>query len=134
MAKAKFKAADVLTFPMAPMLDVVFQILIYFVFTFRVDLPEAHLAVNLPSPGAVASNRPRPKLLELQVMPGEVLLQGTPRSLEMITETLAYLAKLDPDQTVIVKVSTKAVAEELVRVLDTCRGVGLTKLNVVTLR
>lgn len=132
---AKVRSADVLTVPMAPMIDVVFQLLIYFVLTYREDLPEAHLAVNLPAPNAAQQqNQIKPKLLELQVHPGQVMLQGSPRSLDMIRETLTYLAKLDAEQTVIVKVDMLARADELVRVLDLCKGAGFSKLNVVTLR
>ena len=38
---AKERLEDVLTFPMAPMLDVMFQILVFFVATYRTDMPEA---------------------------------------------------------------------------------------------
>lgn len=118
---------------MAPMIDVVFQLLIYFILTFREELPEAHLAVNLPSPAAAASATDI-RLLELQVEPGQVLLMGTPRSLETIREKLEHLGRLDPEQTVLVKVNPLARTEELVRVLDMCKVANLTKLNVVTLR
>ncbi len=131
--KAKLQVADVLTLPFAPMLDIVFQILIYFVFTFRVDLPEAHLAVNLPSNDTIAG-RVMPRLLELQVEPGQVLLMKMPRNLDDIRSVLVGMAKLNPDQTVIIKVNTGARAEELVTVLDMCRGAGLQKLNVLTLK
>jgi len=134
MGKAKKHEAESLQIPMSSMIDVVFQLLIYFIVTSTREIPEAHLAVNLPTPSTTSSTKIKPKLLELQVMPGQVMLQGTPRSPEMIKENLTALAKLDAEQTVIVKVSPLARTEELVRVLDLCRGVGLTKLNVVTLR
>ena len=119
---------------MSSMIDVVFLLLIYFVVTQKEEISEAHLAVNLPSPNAAAQHDVKPKLLELEVHPGRVLLQGQAHSISKIKETLSYLAKLDPDQTVIVKTSMMARTEELVQVLDLCKGVGLSKLNVVTLR
>ena len=119
---------------MSSMIDVVFLLLIYFVVTQKEEISEAHLAVNLPSPNAAAQNDVKPKLLELEVHPGRVLLQGRAHSISKIKETLSYLAKLDPDQTVIVKTSLMARTGELVQVLDLCKGVGLSKLNVVTLR
>ena len=120
--------------PMSSMIDVVFLLLIYFIVTQKDEIMEAHLAVNLPSPNQNSTSEVKPKLLELEVHPGQVMLQGVPRSLDMIKETLTYLAKLDPDQTVIVKTSVMAKTEELVSVLDLCKGVGLRKLNVVTLQ
>jgi biopolymer transport protein ExbD len=120
--------------PMSSMIDVVFLLLIYFIVTQKPEISEAHLAVNLPSPDAAPTTDVKPRLLELEVHPGQVFLQGAPRPMDRIRETLAYLAKLDPDQTVMVKTSVMARTEELVNVLDLCRGVGLTKLNVVTLQ
>lgn len=134
MGLIRKKSAEQLQIPMSAMIDVVFQLLIYFIVTHQKEIPEAHLAVNLPSPNTAAAPQVKPKLLELQVMPGQILLQGVPRTLAMVQESLAYLAKLDPEQTVIVKVSLMARAEELVQVLDLCDGVGLSKLNVVTLK
>ena len=119
---------------MSSMIDVVFLLLIYFVVTHRDELSEAHLAVNLPSPNPVQQQEKKPKLLEIEVHPGQIFLQGAPRSLEAVRETLTYLAGLDADQTVMIKTSQVAPTGELVKVLDICRGAGLTKLNVVTLK
>ena len=125
---------QVVEVPMSSMIDVVFLLLIYFIVTQKPEISEAHLAINLPSPNAKSQNDIKPRLLELEVHPGQILLQGAARPLDKIRETLAYLAKLDPDQTVMVKTSVMAKTGELVAVLDLCRGVGLTKLNVVTLQ
>lgn len=119
--------------PMTPMLDVVFQLLVFFILTFKEPTAEAHLQVNLPSPGA---GKPAKALqvLELKVFPGQVFLQGVPRSVETVKEQLEYIGKLDRDQTVLIKTSPLAKANELITVLDLCQAAGLTKLNVVTLR
>ncbi len=129
----KRAGGDLIQVPMSSMIDVVFLLLIYFIVTQRDEISEAHLAVNLPSPSSIESTE-RPMVLELRVEPGRVLLQGMPRTLEDIRERLAPLAEMDPEQTVMVKTSVMARAEELVAVLDLCRGVGLSKLNVVTLQ
>ncbi len=130
----KRKAAGKMEVPMASMIDVVFLLLIYFIVTQKDEISEAHLAVNLPSPDRATQTEVKPRLLELEVQPGRVLLQGVPKTLPQIRETLAYLAKLDAEQTVMVKTSVMARTEELVAVLDLCKGVGLSKLNVVTLQ
>ncbi|MBT3376684.1 MAG: biopolymer transporter ExbD [Lentisphaerae bacterium] len=134
MSSRKKRVYEQAQVPMSSMIDVVFLLLIYFIVTQKEEIHEAHLAVNLPAPNAAQTSDVKPKLLELEVHPGQVMLQGVPKPLGKIRETLAYLAELDPEQTVIVKTSLMARAEELVSVLDLCRGVGLTKLNVVTLQ
>ncbi len=124
---------QVIQVPMSSMIDVVFLLLIYFIVTHKEELSEAHLAVNLPSPGVAKTQEVKPRLLELEVRPGEVYLQGVPRPIEIIEQTLAFLGNLDPDQTVMVKTSLAARTHELVRVLDLCKKAGLTKLNLVAI-
>ena len=120
---------------MSSMIDVVFLLLIYFIVTQKDEISEAHLAVNLPSPNKAQETKIKPKFLELEVHPGgEIFLQGVAKTLPQVRETLKYLASLDPEQTVIIKTSVMATTEDLVRVLDTCKGVGLEKLNVMTLQ
>lgn len=56
--------------PMAAMIDVVFLLLIYFIITQKDVIPEAHLAVNLPTPSR--SNTvldDKPLLIELEALP-----------------------------------------------------------------
>jgi len=130
----KHKSSEKIEVPMASMIDVVFLLLIYFIVTQKDEISEAHLAVNLPSPNLDQQTEVKPRLLELEVQPGRVLLQGVQKTLPEIRETLTYLAKLDSEQTVMVKTSVMAKAKELVQVLDMCKGVGLSKLNVVTLQ
>ena len=48
-------SADV---PMSAMIDVVFLLLIYFIVTYKEEIPEAHLAINLPQP------TPPPKIIK----------------------------------------------------------------------
>ena len=131
----RIKEVEALECPMSAMIDVVFQLLIYFIITQKDETPEAHLAVNLPSPDKDAVQpQKKPQLLEIEVHPGQVLLQGVPRSVDMLQDTLAYLAKLDPDQTVIIKTNVMAKTSELVAILDLCKGVGFKKLNIMTLK
>ena len=120
--------------PMSAMIDVVFLLLIYFIVTYKDEIPEAHLAVNLPSPSAPPEEPVEPPvLLELEVHPGEYRLQGKTQRLSSIQGILADLAIADPDLTVIVKANQRAKTRSLIKVLDVCKGVGLKNLNVVTL-
>jgi len=135
LGKKKKHNEQMVQVPIAAMIDVVFLLLIYFILTHKEEVAEAHLAVNLPSPGrATEENKEKPKVIELEVHPGQVYLQKSARSLPEIKETLSYLASLDPSQTVMIKTSQMAKTEELVAVLDLCKGVGLTSLNLLTLK
>ena len=123
------RGADV---PMSSMIDVVFLLLIYFIVTHREELSEAHLAVNMPSPGGRPTQQ-QVKLLQVSVRPGVLALNGKRMTPEELRQKLGYFGELDPDQTVLVKVDSRARTGELVRALDICRGANLTQLNVVSL-
>ena len=121
--------------PMSSMIDVVFLLLIYFIVTQKDEIFEAHLAVNLPSPNPAEKQEEDPaRPIEITVLPGEVRLRGLRMTTERMCEFLAPRAKEDPELTVIVQTSTKALHSEVINVLDLCRSVGLTKLSVATLK
>ncbi len=120
--------------PIASMIDVVFLLLIYFILTQKEEIAEAHLAVNLPTPGAPPPDQKEPpKVIEIDIHAGQAYLQKVPRSPERIREILTELGKLDPNQTVMIRTKLNAKSGELVQILDICAGAGLTKLNLLSL-
>ena len=135
MGSKRRMTIESLAIPMSAMIDVTFLLLIYFVITQREEIPEAHLAVNLPSPN-MTPQKPdeNPNLLEIEIHPGQLYLKKNPMTLAELQDKLGRMAALDTEQTVIVKTSVEAQTHELVTVLDTCKGLGLTKLSVMTLK
>ena len=139
MAKKKIQEAPAEA-PMSAMIDVVFLLLIFFIVTHQDEMVEAHMSINLPSAASAPSDAPKPKLIEIQIPPdsdmdGKYLLMGaTPMDVDGIEEVLAGQAVLDPDATIIIKVSPRAEQRKLIALLDRCKKVGLTQLNVLTLK
>ncbi len=134
LARKKKASSNSIEIPMSSMIDVVFLLLIYFIVTYQEEIPEAHLAVNLPSPSAppVEDVEP-PDLITLEVHPGEYMLRGKTYTLATIQKTLQSLAAGDPNYTVMIRVNPQAETKGLITILDICQNVGLTNLNVVTL-
>ena len=135
MGLRRKKGGAVIDVPMSAMIDVVFLLLIYFIVTYKDEIPEAHLAVNLPMPNPAPPPEDfvPPPLLEIEVHPGEFLLRGRPMSPARIESVLRGMAAQDDQLTVIVKVNQRALTKNLVTILDICQAVNLTNLNVVTL-
>jgi biopolymer transport protein ExbD len=133
MADKKKRVPEQAEVPMSSMIDVVFLLLIYFIVTQKDEVSEAHLAVNLPSPNVAQKQENPPRPIELTVLRDKILLRGRAMTVKQIHDTLEPFAKEDPDLTVMIKTSTNAYNGELVSVLDLCRSLGLTKLNVATL-
>ena len=130
----KLKKAENLSVQMSSMIDIVFLLLIYFIVTAREEITEAHLAVNLPAPGAAKATENKPQLLELEVHQGRYCLNGSQADVNVVESMLMSFGRMDPDMTVMVKVAFDAYASELVTALDLCDKAGLKNLNVVSLR
>ena len=134
----KVKVEQVLTLPMAPLLDVVMQILCFFVVTYQVDQAESHLVVNLPSPGGKPKAGEVPMILTLAVFENDQYALGTsptnmnPMSFNGVEETLKTTTEGNKTATVLVKVSQEAKTANLIKALDLCGKLGLTNLNVMT--
>ena len=123
-----------LAIPMSAMIDVVFLLLIYFIVTMEDEIPEAHLAINLPSPGSKKQDQSvAPRLLEVQVYKNELRLRGKIMTYSEIDNFLERFIPTGKDSTVMVQVSQRARAQDLVLALDLCRKHGFNNLNVLTI-
>ncbi|MBR6058901.1 MAG: biopolymer transporter ExbD [Lentisphaeria bacterium] len=129
----RIKKNETLAVPMSSMIDIVFLLLIYFIVTMEDEIPEAHLAINLPSPGSKKENDTTPKLLELQVYKNELRLRGKLMSYDEIDAFFKRFSSMDKEATVLVQVSQHARAQELVTALDLCRKHGFNNLNVLSI-
>jgi len=130
----KRKKAENLSVQMSSMIDIVFLLLIYFIVTARSEITEAHLSVNLPTPGAAKATDNKPKMLELEVLQGAYRLNNAALEIADLESMLIALGRTDSSLTVMVKVAFDAYAADLVTALDLCEKAGLTNLNVVSLR
>ena len=130
MRKQAARITDSLSLPLAAMVDIVFLLLVYFLVTYRDEPPEALLAVQQAARAAQPSDAFQTGVLELELRPGQVLMQGRPRPFAEVRETLRQLGELDPGQCVVLRVQPRTRAAEVVRVLDACRGAGFTNLNL----
>jgi biopolymer transport protein ExbD len=120
--------------PMTPMIDVVFQLLVYFIFTLKVEDVTANLDVLRPRPDAVQDERPPPRgLIRIEIYANEgYRLQERPVTLQMLGSRMERLAEQDREATVLITVSQHSTHEQLIAVLDQCTRVQLTRLAVVS--
>ena len=152
------KAAEV---PLSSMIDVVFLLLIYFILTQKPVIEDVHLQVDLPAPGAPSSgDAPQLLTIDVMKLPGmdnddqvaakaaketdperkkAILRQerifyhmnGAPYEAAKLKEYLQTVADTNPDTTVMINCGPNAKHKKLVKLLDMCSEVGLTKLNIV---
>lgn len=147
MAKKKRSRRDaprVEDVPMSPMIDIVFQLLIYFVFTFDpVDL-FANLEVIRPQSDAQAKpDTPPPEMYKVLIGPRMIpydvpgsraqfsINDKRPVSTEGLDLVLQSISAVDPEQTISFISSGQAIHNDLIDALNLCTKHGLMNVNVL---
>ena len=102
--------------PMTPMIDVVFQLLIYFIFTFQPIDVLAEIPVLSPrGVGGSSAERVAIYVNETEFRMNEVVV-----SPEKLDDLLANIADLAPNTQITLICQAHAQHEQVVRVLDLC--------------
>lgn len=118
---------------MTPMIDVVFQLLIYFLVTFTTPDVLAHLDISRPAPDPTQTEqRTPPKMIRVNIYEDGFSLNGRAVSKKELSRILNRLAGFSTSQTVLITCSGKSAHAKLIDVLDICAGAGLNKLSVVS--
>jgi biopolymer transport protein ExbD len=136
MAAKKRKRREAVTceIQMTPMIDVVFQLLIYFIVTIKPIDVAAHLDVFRPAAGQPPKEGEEPpKMIQIQVFQGALIMNDRSVTLETMSEILEKLASLSKTQTVMIQCARDSKHDMLIKVLDRCAKVGLSNLSVVTM-
>ena len=121
-----FKVEDI---PMTPMIDVVFQLLVYFVLTFEIPKAFANLPVYRPGPTLPGT----PVAIRIVVAHGAYSFNDTRTSFEDVRDALVQLAHIDKGQKVIIQCTMDSVQQELGSVLDICASTGMQHVSVLTI-
>lgn len=126
-------AADEEVSPLTPMIDIVFQLLVYFVFTFEAANVLTNLQVYTPTtpvnPPAIEFERK--DFLNAEILPdGQVALNNRVVSWEASREMLRSLGELNPNQTVIIRVDNRSEHGDLIRLLDQFAEANMINLSL----
>ena len=118
---------------MTPMIDVVFQLLIYFIVTIKPIDVITNLGVfrPAPDPNAPKDEKP-PQLVRLGVYQDGYSINDTPIGIDALEKALGRLAAIDAGQTIMITVSAVAEHGKLINALDLCAKNGLRSLSVVS--
>ncbi|MFH0953336.1 MAG: biopolymer transporter ExbD [Verrucomicrobiota bacterium] len=119
--------------PMTPMIDVVFQLLIYFLVTIHPKDVIANLDVFRPSPEAPKEqNQTPPKMIRINVFPDGYTINERPVDAAELDRLLSKLASIDKNQTILIMCAARSQHRRLIEVLDLCTKSGLVNLSVVS--
>lgn len=135
MAKRKRtkRSMDAGEVQMTAMIDVVFQLLIYFIVTIQPVDVIAHLDVFRPSPESKQEKLTTPpKMIRIQIYPDGFTINDRAVGLKEMETLIARLAGIDTKQTIMIMAAALSKHEDLIRVLDLCAKHGLQNLSVIS--
>ena len=123
-------------FQIAPMVDVVFVLLLFFMACAGQNVKEGFFEIGLPSPGAPSDGKiSTPIVVDVDAL-GNVFVNGDQKSsspkdrdLKSLEEFLKSAVKTSPDDPVIIRPSAEARHERVVDVLNVCRLAHVAKLS-----
>jgi biopolymer transport protein ExbD len=120
---------------MTPMIDVVFQLLIFFIVTLKQEDILSHLDVSRPAPDQTV--RPPEKqldeLLTIEVYKDGYIMQGRRVPLSTLDRRLTKLAEYSKDISVIIKCTADSPHKNLIQLLDICAKADLHNLSVFSM-
>ena len=147
MARKKIKLENgvAASVPLSSMIDVVFLLLIYFIFTQKEVVEDVHLQLNLPAPQSSSADEEPPPMLRIDIFENEkdtdkatyyavnTAKGGAGRAMEF-AELQGYLkivADNSTETTIVLNCGPNANHDKLIKILDLCNSLGLTELNLL---
>jgi len=122
---------------MTPMIDVVFQLLIFFIVTLKEQDILAQLNISRPAPDSQATPDTRPELLTIEVGRAGWVVNGRPfvgsAGFAQLDRQLSRLASISRDTSVIIKCTGDSPHSYLIRVLNVLSREGMQNISVFSL-
>lgn len=117
----------------APMVDVLMVLLVFFIVTWNFALSENELDVRVPS--ATKANEPQPYVGQVVInvkANGTIVVNRQEKNAQELLDQLKKLAQLYPDQAVIVRGDEAVDYKHIVEVLDVCRQADIWNVAFAT--
>lgn len=131
--KSRRKKGDNVALEMTPMIDVVFQLLIFFIVTLKQEDIMANLEAFRPAPDSSASAEEKEEPLQILIGKEGLAFNGALVNEEQLAKKLENIVKRNKDAMILLKSAGDAPHMYLVSALDICSRVGITKISIFSL-
>jgi biopolymer transport protein ExbD len=118
---------------MTPMIDVVFQLLIFFIVTLKQEDIMSRLMASRPAPDPNAIPDKQPDLINIVVHRGGFIFRGKPMTLEGLDRQVERCAELSTKANVIVRCTADSPHRFLVQALDICNKHKMVNLSIFSM-
>lgn len=121
--------------PLAPMLDVLFLLLIFFVTTSSFRAEEQAVEVGLPTAETGASLEPLSTEVVVNITPdGRIVVANQEMAVEKLKAMLGQLVREFPDERVILRGDKQSTYERVIEVIDAARSAGVRHIHFATIK
>lgn len=120
-------------FQMAPMVDIMFLLLIFFMAATLFAQWENLMGISLPTAdSAVRAVRQRELIINLDEQ-GDIYINSVKKTPDELEEILVQVADVFREQPVIIRADAKTHHEKVIKVMDICRKVDIRDVAFATL-
>ena len=115
------------------MIDVVFQLLIFFVVTLKQEDILAKLMASRPAPDPNAKPDEQPELIDITVHKHGFIFKQRPVSLEGLDRQIERYSRLSKNATVIIRCTSDSKQRYLVQAMDICSKYKMKNLSIFSM-
>ncbi len=118
---------------MTPMIDVVFQLLIFFVVTLKQEDILSKLMASRPAPDPTAKPDEQPDLIDITVHKHGFIFKGKAVSLEGLDRNIERYSRLSKTANVIIRCTSDSKQRYLVQAMDICSKYKMKNLSIFSM-
>lgn len=118
---------------MTPMIDVVFQLLIFFVVTLKQEDILSRLMASRPAPDKNAKKEEQPDLINIEICRWGFIVKGRQVSLAELDRQMKNYAAMSKTANVLLRCTGDSPHEYLVEALDICAKHQMTNLSIFSM-
>lgn len=120
---------------LAPMIDIVFLLLIFFIVTWQFTRAETELSVSVPTAQEGADPQRQIGEIIINILgDGTIRIDANTVDLDQLLEKLSKIAKVFENQPVRIRGDGGVQYQRIVEVIDTCQKAGIWNISFATQR
>ncbi|MEI6535133.1 MAG: biopolymer transporter ExbD [Verrucomicrobiaceae bacterium] len=130
----QFREIQPIPLQLAPMIDILFLLLIFFIITWNSARRETEIEISVPAADAGVETK-RKSVGEIVVnvrKGGEIVVEGEKLTEEQLLTKLRLIAQVYKDQAVILRGDEKSEYQKVMNVLNTCQKAGIWNVSFAT--
>ena len=127
------RAQDNPQLDMTPMIDVVFELIIFFVVTIKQEDIYSKLNANRPAPNQASSSESNDTQIKIDIGYSGLIFNGRGVRMNELRSNLKQLSATSKNATVLIRCTMDSPHGRLVDVLDACNQYGMRNLSIFSM-